>query len=493
MLRYVDIFILRISSQVGLARIRNNTRDNALYADFFEAWCLVKQMRRDWRRILRPCAGSMAWGDHSGYDHMSNRTDASKSYLVRWDVRPAGQFSRFDIQSVTRDNLDKRIGGDSWRVHIRGPASLSPTVIDQNNGKYQVTFLALEPGKYEVEVVLEYSQCDGYKDPPKDWFIKGNAQGRYQPASTLPRSQRPFLLKHLWGGAPFEIFIPTSTEQLFHKAIKRFGSVNLPCGMQCSSMWDGNGRWVNETWRPYLGEELQATHGTTSRKPNTLWIYGDSVGDFFYKSIIRQPLCKKTFKKCNSTYNWVYKIPDRNLTWARLQNDDKDFSLQRVLSEIFEVISQPSMKDNSVLILNLGLHYVHTINFTTYQRLIDKTIRMLTEKFKTNKKSWSFSAKLIWKTTTAIYMEKYGDPRTNARHSTSIRFLTYQRVLLFNAYAMHAMCRAGIDVLDVFPISDAYPGGTGLPRKPYDAVHYKGHVFQPVVKLLQTYFGHPGR
>lgn len=183
---------------------------------------------------------------------------------------------------------------------------------------------------------------------------------------------------------------------------------------------------LNLTWFHFHLEELQASHGTTSRKPNTLWIYGDSVGDFFYKSIIRQPLCKETFKKCNSTYNWVYKIPDRNLTWARLQNDDKDFSIQRVLSEIFEVISQPSMKDNSVLILNLGLHYVHTINFTTYQRLIDKTIRMLTEKFKTNKKSWSFSAKLIWKTTTAIYMEKYGDPRTNARHSTSIRFLTYQ-------------------------------------------------------------------
>ena len=31
----------------------------------------------------------------------------------------------------------------------------------------------LEPGKYDVEVVLEYSLCDGYKDPPKDWFIEG--------------------------------------------------------------------------------------------------------------------------------------------------------------------------------------------------------------------------------------------------------------------------------------------------------------------------------
>ena len=55
---------------------------------------------------------------------------------------------------------------------------------------------------------------------------------------------------------------------------------------------------------------------------------------------------------------------------------------------------------------------------------------------------------------------------------------------------MHAMCRAGIDVLDVFPISDSYPEGTGLPGKPYDAVHYKSHVFQSVVNLLERYFGH---
>lgn len=132
------------------------------------------------------------------------------------------------------------------------------------------------------------------------------------------------------------------------------------------------------------------------------------------------------FQRCNNSYNWVYTIPDRNLTRARLENDDNDFSIRRVLTEIFRVISQPSMKNNSALILNLGLHYVHTINFTTYTDLIDKTIRLLTEKFNANKKSWKFRAKLIWKTTTAMNKEKYGDPRSNARHSTSIRFLTYQ-------------------------------------------------------------------
>ena len=170
---------------------------------------------------------------------------------------------------------------------------------------------------------------------------------------------------------------------------------------------------------------------TSKRNPagklQTLWIYGDSVGDFFYKSIIKQPLCKKIFQRCNNTYNWVYRIPGRNLTRGRLENDDKDFSVRRVLTEIFHVISQPFMDgDKNVLILNLGLHYVHTINFTTYMVLIDNTIRLLNERFKTNKKSWRFRGHLIWKTTTAINKDKYGDPRTNARHSTSIRFLTYQ-------------------------------------------------------------------
>ena len=165
---------VHIASRKLHARVMNNdTRDNARYADFVETWCRLKQMRMDWKQILRPCADSMEWGKNKGFQDSQSRTDAVKSYLILWDIRPAGQFSRFEIQSVTRDNLDKKVGGDSWRVHIRGPSSMSPTVVDHRNGKYEVIFLVLEPGKYHVEVVLEYSLCDGYKDPPRDWFIKG--------------------------------------------------------------------------------------------------------------------------------------------------------------------------------------------------------------------------------------------------------------------------------------------------------------------------------
>ena len=76
---------------------------------------------------------------------------------------------------MTNDRLVKRTGGDSWRVRIRqGPASLVPMVIDHDDGTYEVMFLALEPGNYSAKVFLDYTLCEGYRDPPEDWYIKGS-------------------------------------------------------------------------------------------------------------------------------------------------------------------------------------------------------------------------------------------------------------------------------------------------------------------------------
>ena len=75
---------------------------------------------------------------------------------------------------MTSDGVLKRTGGDSWRVYIRqGPASLAPMVVDHNDGTYEVMFLALEPGNYSTQVFLDYTLCDGYRDPPADCYIKG--------------------------------------------------------------------------------------------------------------------------------------------------------------------------------------------------------------------------------------------------------------------------------------------------------------------------------
>lgn len=82
-----------------------------------------------------------------------------------------GQFSRFWIQSVSIGGTLKSRGGDSWRVYIKqGPASLSPLVIDHQNGLYEVLVLATEPGYYKADIFLDFTLCDGFRDPPPDWF-----------------------------------------------------------------------------------------------------------------------------------------------------------------------------------------------------------------------------------------------------------------------------------------------------------------------------------
>ena len=43
------------------------------------------------------------------------------------------------------------------------------------------------------------------------------------------------------------------------------------------------------------------------------------------------------------------------------------------------------------------------------------------------------------------------------------------------------MCQAGFDVIDVYPLTDSYPGGTT------DVVHYPDHVFRAVETLLEKY------
>ena len=60
--------------------------------------------------------------------------------------------------------------------------------------------------------------------------------------------------------------------------------------------------------------------------------------------------------------------------------------------------------------------------------------------------------------------------------------LFFQRIKLFNAYAMKKMCEAGIPVLDVYHISAAYPHGT------IDGIHYPHFVFHPAEDALEKYF-----
>ena len=100
-------------------------------------------------------------------------TSPEQSEIFGIQIRPAGEYSRFFVQSRTRGAQKKTIGGDSWRVYLDGPSYLAGTVFDHNNGVYEVLFLIMEPGVYKIDMRLDYTLCDGLIDPPVDWFRNG--------------------------------------------------------------------------------------------------------------------------------------------------------------------------------------------------------------------------------------------------------------------------------------------------------------------------------
>ena len=73
---------------------------------------------------------------------------------------------------------------------------------------------------------------------------------------------------------------------------------------------------------------------------------------------------------------WVYRRDDEEL-----HNDlerDLDFRPEKVIEAVTDVLRKPEMQqEESVLLLNLVLHFARSINFTTYQKLIDDVILVL--------------------------------------------------------------------------------------------------------------------
>ena len=174
--------------------------------DFRHEWLRQRRARVDWLNIIRPCVDNMAWGlvkDHWG---KINRSNAAISDVIFTDIRPAGEFSKIFIQSKTSDNRTKLIGGDTWRVYVRGPSSVAVTIFDHNNGTYEALFLIMEPGVYQLLIYLDYSLCDGFRDPPRDWFIKGNAQGDYHRNGILGYLD-DYLIQPFKNGQPLNITI----------------------------------------------------------------------------------------------------------------------------------------------------------------------------------------------------------------------------------------------------------------------------------------------
>ena len=185
-------------------RYSPETEEMARLEDFRRDWLRQRRARVDWQEILRPCHDNTAWGQVKNGWGKLNRSNAITSDIIFKDIRPAGEFSKIFIQSRTSDNRTKTIGGDSWRVYVRGSSSVVVTVFDHSNGTYEALFLITEPGVYRVIIYLDYSLCDAFKDPPRDWFIKGNVQGKFQKNGLLGILD-DWLMQPLKNGIPLKI------------------------------------------------------------------------------------------------------------------------------------------------------------------------------------------------------------------------------------------------------------------------------------------------
>ncbi|XP_015768064.1 PREDICTED: uncharacterized protein LOC107346763 [Acropora digitifera] len=384
------------------------------FKDFRRDWFRQHRARVDWKSILKPCINNTQWGLEKKYWGKENRSSARTSQVVYTDIRPAGEFSKIFIQSKTADNRTKLIGGDSWRVHLHGPSSVGATVFDHENGTYEILFLIMEPGNYQVMIFLDFSLCDGLKEPPADWFIKGNAHGKQQKEGTLdPIPIDQYLLEPFNDGKHFNINVlnATLTSRFIDKLLHDPGS----CTQSCNHLWDGFGRWTNKRWRPYLEESYDWTLPDGYQRKGTLSVYGDSVSDSLGLSVLSRALCKTLYEGCIRSYQWIYPF----INGHQNEDDDLDFRPEIVIENILKVLNSPKMqREGSLMVLNNGIHFAISLNFTTYQEFITNMIHSLK---KTQENNLNNTAKIIWKTTTSIRQEIYDDKNT-----TSWRFFTAQ-------------------------------------------------------------------
>lgn len=158
------------------------------------------------------------------------------------------------------------------------------------------------------------------------------------------------------------------------------------------------------------------------RQNGALWIFGDSLAARLVNSAQSRLLCKSLYMQCLHSYNWIY--PITNELVDKEKDDDLDFRPEKVINDILRVLRRPLMQEEeSVLLLNLGLHFPIGINFTTYQKLIGALIGNLkeTEVDSQGKSVQKYKAKVIWKTSTAIHKEN-----ASVKDKTNWRFFTTQ-------------------------------------------------------------------
>ncbi|KAJ7379664.1 hypothetical protein OS493_014068 [Desmophyllum pertusum] len=448
----------------------------SIYDEFKVNWCRQRKWRLDWQSLQKPCQ-NLNYRRNNGQLYKTLKTSPEQSEIFGVQIRPAGEYSRFFVQSRTQRAQKKTFGGDSWRVRLEGPSYIAGTVFDHNNGVYEVLFLIMEPGIYKINMILDYTLCDGLINPPMDWFKNAHCSGHLKNvhlSKNLFSEMTGYINEPLLCAKRRTLTIPW--QRLSEMEIQNnMREADNECDIQCNLMWDGFGRWVNGyKWKPYMNFTRadytslrnQHKHYYHAVGRGVFWVYGDSLSYYFYESIVSpmRRLCLTVFKECNNTYNWIYPKTLYELTETC---GEVNLHVPRVLKYFRQVLARPDMDTDSALLLNAGAHYIKTTNFQGYKEVITALISEIKKMYK---------GQAIWKSTTAIHSQ------TADIMGAFRRFMTNHRIQLYNAFANSAMCASGISVLDVYPISTSYPPGTK------DGVHYNSEAFNPVIELLERYF-----
>ena len=126
---------------------------------------------RSWRDLIVPCINDMSWKNKSIGARTKTNLDFSDIFIKS---HPPGRENDVIIHSRNHLKQRKYYGGDYFWVNIIGSASTYVDITDNLNGTYIGKFELIEAGKYILDISLEYTLCDGLRDPPKWWFKKGN-------------------------------------------------------------------------------------------------------------------------------------------------------------------------------------------------------------------------------------------------------------------------------------------------------------------------------
>ena len=118
------------------------------------------------------------------------------------------------------------------------------------------------------------------------------------------------------------------------------------------------------------------------------------------------------FKKIYSSY---FFFPSRytrlNSTIEKGLWDTKDYDVSRTIEQLRQVLLHPLMQTrNSVLLINYGLHFAESLNFTNFKTAINAVTRLLRNEAK---------CQVTWRTTTSLNRHKYSQPNVHSR-----RFMT---------------------------------------------------------------------